>query len=191
MITRSRQFWIEIGLLLLQVHQELYEDSRTLDKPLEEVCRNLRMGWSMRRSLWNLERHFGENASVEVIRLWQGFWDPLRCFQLCNWRSPSARWKTGDIWEQEVEWEGAKVANTWEGNVGHHTLSQDLGPLHRFQRCGGVDRQCYLEVLCHSTQVVIKTSEMATHIGLVQCGHSTQAREGECGVQCAKPEAPT
>jgi hypothetical protein len=36
------------------------------------------------------------------------------------------------------------VANTREGNVGGHTLSQDLGPLHRFQRCGGLDRQCDL-----------------------------------------------
>ncbi len=56
---------------------------------------------------------------------------------------------------------------------------RDLGPLHRLQRCGGVDRQCDLEVFCHSTQVVIKTSEMARHIGIVQCGHPTQAQEGE------------
>jgi hypothetical protein len=84
-----------------------------------------------------------------------------------------------------------KVANTWEGNVGHHTLSQDLGPLHMLQGCGGVDRQCDLEILCHSTQVVIKTSEMARHIGLIQCGHSTQAREGEHSARCAKSEAPT
>jgi len=68
-----------------------------------------------------------------------------------------------------------------QGNVGGHTLSQDLGPLHKLQRCGGVDRQCDLEVLCHSTQVVLKTSEMAIHIGLVQCRHSIQAREGEHG----------
>jgi hypothetical protein len=32
-----------------------------------------------------------------------------------------------------------------------------------------------LEIFLHSTKVVIKTSEMAKHIGLVQCGHSTQA----------------
>ncbi len=63
--------------------------------------------------------------------------------------------------------------------MGCHTLSQDLGPLHRLQRCGGVDRQCHLEVLCHSTQVVIETNEMVRHIGLVQCGYSTQAWEGE------------
>ncbi len=59
------------------------------------------------------------------------------------------------------------MANTREGNVGRHTLSQDLGPLHRLQGCGGVDRQCNLEVFCHSTQVVIKTSEMARHIDIV------------------------
>jgi hypothetical protein len=48
-----------------------------------------------------------------------------------------------------------------------------LGAIHRLQKCGGVDRQCDLEVLSHSTQVVLKTSEMAKHIGLVQCGHLT------------------
>ncbi len=37
-----------IGLLLSQVHQELCENSRTLDKPLEEIRRHLRMGRSMR-----------------------------------------------------------------------------------------------------------------------------------------------
>jgi len=74
--------------------------------------------------------------------------------------------------------------------VGSHTLSQNLGPLHRLQRCDGVDRQRDLEVLCHSTQVVLKASEMAKHIGLVQCGHLTQAREGECGARCAKSKAP-
>jgi hypothetical protein len=62
--------------------------------------------------------------------------------------------------------------------VGGHTLPQDLGPLHKLQRCGNVDQQCDLEVLCHSTQVVLKASEMARHIGLVQCGYLTQAREG-------------
>ncbi len=60
------------------------------------------------------------------------------------------------------------MANTREGNVGGHTLSQDLGPLHRIQRCGGVDRQCDLEVLRDSTQVVFKTTKVARHIGLVQ-----------------------
>ncbi len=75
--------------------------------------------------------------------------------------------------------------------MGRNTLSQDLGPLHRLRRCGGVDRQCYLEVLRHSTQVVIKTSDMARHIGLVQCGHLTQTQEGEHSAQCAKSEAPT
>ncbi len=52
-------------------------------------------------------------------------------------------------------------------------LFQDLGPLHRLQRCGGVDRRCHLEILHHLTKVVIKTSEMAKHIGFVQYGHST------------------
>jgi transposase InsO family protein len=56
------------------------------------------------------------------------------------------------------------VVNTREGNVGGHTLSQDLGPLHRLQRCGGLDRQCDLEILLHSTQVVIKTSKVAHFI---------------------------
>ncbi len=50
--------------------------------------------------------------------------------------------------------------------MGDHTLSQNLGPLHRLQRCGGVDQQCNIEILCHSTKVVIKTNEMARHIGL-------------------------
>jgi hypothetical protein len=71
------------------------------------------------------------------------------------------------------------VANTREGNVGGHTLSQDLGPLHRLQGCGGLDRQCDFEVLCHSTQVVIKTNEMLKHIGIVQCGHPSQAQKRE------------
>jgi hypothetical protein len=52
------------------------------------------------------------------------------------------------------------VANTRKGNVGGHTLSQDLGPLHRLQGCGGVDQQCDFEVLFHSTQVVIETSKV-------------------------------
>jgi hypothetical protein len=65
--------------------------------------------------------------------------------------------------------------------VGRDTLSQNLGPLHRLQGCGGVDRQCDLEILRHSAKIVIKTSEMARHFGLVQCGHSAQAREGKCG----------
>ncbi len=38
---------LRIGFLLSEVHQELCKDSRTLDKPLEEVYCNLRMGWSM------------------------------------------------------------------------------------------------------------------------------------------------
>jgi len=42
-------------------------------------------------------------------------------------------------------------------------------------QCGGVDQQCHLEILCHLTKVVIKISEMVKHIGLVQCGHLTQA----------------
>jgi len=75
--------------------------------------------------------------------------------------------------------------------VGGHTLSQNLGPLHRFQRCGGVDRQCDLEVLRHSTQVVIKTSKVARHIGLVQCGHPTQAGKGEHSPRCLEPKTPT
>jgi len=62
---------------------------------------------------------------------------------------------------------------------------------HRLQRCGGVDRQCDLEVLCHLTQVVLKTNEMARHIGLIQCGHSTQAREGECNARCVKSKTLT
>jgi hypothetical protein len=66
--------------------------------------------------------------------------------------------------------------------VGYDTLFQDLGPLHRFQRRGGVDQQCHLEILCHSTKVVIKTIEMARHINFVQCGHLTQNREGKRGV---------
>jgi hypothetical protein len=28
---------------------------------------------------------------------------------------------------------------------GRDTLPQDLGPLHRLQGCGGVDRQCHLD----------------------------------------------
>jgi hypothetical protein len=52
-------------------------------------------------------------------------------------------------------------------------LSKDLGPLHRLQRYGGMDRQCDLEVFCHLAQVVIKISEMAGRISLVQCRHST------------------
>jgi hypothetical protein len=70
-----------------------------------------------------------------------------------------------------------KVANTREGNVGRHTLSQNLGPLYRLQGCGGVDRQCDFEIFCHSTQVVIKTSEMAKHIDIVQCEHPTYGKK--------------
>ncbi len=75
--------------------------------------------------------------------------------------------------------------------MGHDTLSQDLGPLHRLQGCGGVDRQCDLEVLCHLTKVVIKTSEMAKHIGLVQCGHLAQAWEGKRGARCLESKTLT
>jgi hypothetical protein len=74
--------------------------------------------------------------------------------------------------------------------VGHDTLSQDLGPLHKLQGRGGVDRQCDLEVLCHATKVAIKASEMAKHIGLVQCGHLAQAREGKRGAQCLELKTP-
>jgi hypothetical protein len=35
-----------------------------------------------------------------------------------------------------------------------------------------------LEILRHLTKVIIKISEMAKHISLVQCGHSTQVGEG-------------
>jgi hypothetical protein len=70
------------------------------------------------------------------------------------------------------------VANARKGNVCGHTLPQNLGPLHRFQRCSGVDRQCDLEVLRNSTQVVIKTTKVVRHIGFVQCGHLAQAGKG-------------
>ncbi len=52
--------------------------------------------------------------------------------------------------------------------------------IHCFKtsRCGGVDWQFHLEIFHNSTKVVIKTSEMVKHIGLVQCGHSTLAQEG-------------
>jgi hypothetical protein len=83
------------------------------------------------------------------------------------------------------------VANTRERNVGGHTLPQDLGPLHRLQRCGGVDRQCDLEILRHSTQAIIETSKVARHIGLVQCGHPAQAGKGEHNLRCHEPETPT
>jgi len=62
--------------------------------------------------------------------------------------------------------------------VGHDTLLQDLGPLYRFQKCGGVDQKFHLEILHNSIKVVIKTSEMTIHIGFVQCGHSALAQEG-------------
>jgi len=85
-ITRWRQFWIrnrlshsrleiffKIGLLLSQVHQELYEDSRIFDKPLEKVRRNLRMGWSLWWGVWDLEGHFGEGASVKLLNFDKDF----------------------------------------------------------------------------------------------------------------------
>ncbi len=83
------------------------------------------------------------------------------------------------------------MANTRKGNVGGHTLSQNLGPLHRLQGCGGVDQQCDLEVFCHSTQVVIQTSKVVRHLGIVQCGHPTQAWEGEHSARCFESETPT
>ncbi len=145
----------------------------------------------MQWSLWNLERHFGESTGVEVAWFWQGFWYPFRCLQLCNQKSPNAGWKAGCIQKQNVEWNRTKATNSWKGNVRHDTLFQDLGPLHRLQRCGGVDQQFHLEILHNSTKVVIKTSEMARHISLVQCGHSTLARKKQCGDQCAKSKTPT
>jgi len=51
--------------------------------------------------------------------------------------------------------------------------------------------KCHLEILCHSTKIVIRISEMARYIGLVQCGHSTQAWEGKRGVRCVKLQTPT
>jgi hypothetical protein len=72
-----------------------------------------------------------------------------------------------------------------------YTLSQDLGPLHRLQRCGGVDGQCDFEVLYNSTQVVIETSKVAKHVGFVQCGHPAQARKGKHSPQCLEPKTPT
>jgi len=83
------------------------------------------------------------------------------------------------------------VAKCQISSSGGHTLSQDLGPLHRRQRCGGVDRQCDLEVLHHSTQIVIKISKLARHIGLVQCGHPAQAGKGEHSPGRFEPETPT
>jgi hypothetical protein len=62
--------------------------------------------------------------------------------------------------------------------VGYDTLLQELGLLDRLQRCGGVDRQCHLGIFRNSTKIVIETSDMAIHIGLVQCGHLAQAWEG-------------
>ncbi len=75
--------------------------------------------------------------------------------------------------------------------MGGHILSQNLGPLNRLQRCGGVDRQCGLEVLRNSTQVVIETSKVARHIGFVQCGHPAQAGKGEHSPRCLESETPT
>ncbi len=37
----------------------------------------------------------------------------------------------------------------------------------------------------------IKTSKVARHIGLVQCGHPAQAGKGEHSPRCFEPEAPT
>jgi hypothetical protein len=69
-------------------------------------------------------------------------------------------------------------------------MFQNLGPLYRLQRCGGVDRQCHFEIFCHSTKVVIKISDMAKHIGPVECGHLTQAQEGKHGIRCAMSQTP-
>jgi hypothetical protein len=51
--------------------------------------------------------------------------------------------------------------------------------------------QCDLEVLFHSTQVVIKTSKVARHIGFVQCEHPAQARKGEHSPRCLELKTPT
>jgi hypothetical protein len=40
-----------------------------------------------------------------------------------------------------------------------------------------VDGQGHLEILHNPTEIIIKTSEMARHIGLVQCEHFTQAQK--------------
>jgi len=55
-----------IGLLLSQVHQELYEDSRAFDKPLEEVRRHLRMGRSMQQAVETLK---GIMVKAPVLKL--------------------------------------------------------------------------------------------------------------------------
>ncbi len=148
MTTRWRQFWIgnhlcrsglkiifRIGFPLSQVHQKLCEDNHTFDKPFEKINWNLQMGWSMRSGLWNLERHFGENTCVEITWLWQRFWDPFWCFQLCDWKSPNARWKAGGIWEQKISeterrwpthekemWAMIHCLKTW----GHYIGSKDV-----------------------------------------------------------------
>ncbi len=83
------------------------------------------------------------------------------------------------------------MANPREGNVSGHTLPQNLGPLHRLQRCGGVDQQCDLEVFLNSTKVVIEASKVTRHIGLVQCRHLAQAGKGEHSPRCLEPKAPT
>ncbi len=147
----------------------------------------------------------GMKHAMRPSKPWKAFWWKRLCWNCSTLTkilistlmpltlqlgSLSARWKANGIWKQKVEWDGAKVANRWKGNVGRNTLFQDLEPLHRLQRCGGVDRQCCLEILCHSTKVVIKVSEMARHISLVQCGHSTQAWEGKCGARCVKSQTP-
>jgi hypothetical protein len=115
--------------------------------------------------------------------------------------SDASDFAIGGVLVQEgrpVAFESKKLSETerrWptheKENVGGHTLSQDLGPLHRLQRRSGVDRQCDLEVLRNSTQVVIETSKVARHIDLVQCGHSAQAGKGKHSPRCLEPQTPT
>jgi hypothetical protein len=66
-----------------------------------------------------------------------------------------------------------------------------IGGVIVLQRCGSVHRQCDLEVLRNSTQVVIKTTKVARHIGSVQCGHLAQAGKGEHSPRCLEPETST
>jgi hypothetical protein len=59
-------------------------------------------------------------------------------------------------------------------------LPQKLGPLYRLQRCGGVDQQCHLEILCNSTKVVIETNEMARHMFNVDIRHKPEKDNVVC-----------
>jgi hypothetical protein len=83
------------------------------------------------------------------------------------------RWPTH---EKEM-WVVIHCLKTW----GHYIGSKDVV----------VWTQCHLEILYHSIEVVIETSEMARHNGFAQCGHLTQAREGKRGARCAKSKTPT